>query len=340
MKVREIAELVGGEAEGDAEREIVSADAFDRAGPRDLAFWESRSGAAELPETAAGCVIAAPGAVAPGRTLIRARRPRNAFARALRTLRPEPPPRPGIHPAAAVSPAAKIAEGAAVGAHAVIESGAAVGRGTVIGPGVFLGDGAQVGEDCRLHAGARVYAGCRLGDRVVLHAGACIGADGFGLVFETDHYEKFPQIGGVEIGDDVEIGANSCIDRGALGDTRIGSGTKLDNLVHIGHNCQIGKHVVMAAQAGLSGGVTVEDYAVLGGQAGIGEGAHIGARAQLGGQGGLLPDKSLAKGGVYWGTPARPLREHLAAQARVNRLPKLQEQVKRLQARLDALEEK
>ena len=340
MKVRSIAELVGGKAEGDAERDITSAGALDRAGPGDLAFWESRSGAVELPRTAAGCVIVGLDAVAPGRTLIRARRPRNAFARALRALRPEPPPEPAIHESAAVSPAARIAQGVAVGAHAVIESGAAVGRGTVIGPGAFLGAGAQVGEDCRLHAGARVYAGCRLGNRVTLHAGAAVGADGFGLVFETDHYEKFPQIGAVEIGDDVEVGANSCIDRGALDDTRIGAGTKLDNLVHIGHNCQVGKHVVMAAQVGLSGGVTVEDYAVLGGQAGIGEGAHIGARAQLGGQGGLLPDKSLAKGGVYWGTPARPLREHLAAQARVNRLPKLQEQVKRLQARLDALEEK
>ena len=340
MKVRNIAELVGGKAEGDLDREMTSGRALDRAGPGDLAFWESRSGAAALPDTAAGCVIVGPDAVAPGRTLIRARRPRNAFARALRALRPEPPTAPGIHAGAAVSRAAKIAEGVAVGPHAVIESGAAVGRGTVIGPGAFLGAGAQVGEDCRLHAGARVSGGCRIGDRVVLHAGACIGADGFGLVFETDHYEKFPQIGAVVIGDDVEIGANSCVDRGALDDTRIGAGTKLDNLVHIGHNCQIGKHVVMAAQVGLSGGVTVEDYAVLGGQAGIGEGARIGARAQLGGQGGLLPDKTLAKDGVYWGTPARPLRERLAAQARVNRLPKLQEQVKRLRSRLDALEKK
>ncbi len=338
MKVRAIAQLVGGTAEGDLDREIASGHALDRAGPRDLAFWESRSGAADLPDTAAGCVIVAPGAAASGRTVIRAQRPRNAFARALRALRPETPAASGVHPGAVVHRAAKIAEGVAIGPHAVVERGVAIGRGAVIGPGVFLGKGVQVGENCRFHAGVRVYAGCRIGDRVVLHAGVSIGADGFGLVLEAGRYEKFPQIGSVEIGDDVEIGANSCVDRGALDDTRIGAGTKLDNLVHVGHNCQIGKHVVMAAQVGLSGGVTVEDYAVLGGQAGIGEGARIGAQVQLGGQGGLLPEKSLAQGGVYWGTPARPLREHLASQARVNRLPKLQEQVKRLQARVDELE--
>ncbi len=340
MKVWTIAELVGGEVEGDADCEIVSGHALDRAGPRDLAFWESRFGAVDLPYTAAGCVIVGPAAVAPGRTLIRARQPRNAFVRALRVLRPEPAAAPGIHAGAVVDHTSKIADGVSIGPYAVIESGVSIARGAVIGPGVFLGAGVQIGADCRFHAGARICAGCRIGDRVILHAGACIGADGFGLVFETDHYDKFPQIGAVEIGDDVEIGANSCVDRGALDDTRIGAGTKLDNLVHIGHNCQIGKHVVMAAQVGLSGGVIVEDYAILGGQAGIGEGAHIGPRVQLGGQGGLLPYKSLEKDGVYWGTPARPLRECLASQSRVNRLPKLQKRVKRLQERMDELEKK
>ncbi len=173
---------------------------------------------------------------------------------------------------------------------------------------------------------------------MTLHAGAVVGADGFGLVFETDHYEKFPQVGGVQIADDVEIGANSCVDRGALDDTRIGTGTKLDNLVHIGHNCQIGRHVVMAAQVGLSGGVIVGDYAVLGGQAGVGDRARIGARVQLGGQGGLLPDKTIGPGGAYWGTPAQPLRDQLRQQALVRRLPRLLDEIKKLKARVRELE--
>lgn len=338
MKARAIAELVGGELVGDGEREITSGHTLGNAGPSDLAFWDQGGRPGAFPATAAGCVLVGPDVAAPGRTLIRVNEPRNAFARALRDLTAGTSAAPGIHATAAIDFSAEIADDVSVGPHAVVEADVVVGLETVIGAGVFLGAGVQVGAGCHFHAGARVYAGCRLGDRVILHSGACIGADGFGLVFEKDHYEKFPQIGVVEIGNDVEIGANSCVDRGALDDTRIGSGTKLDNLVHIGHNCQIGKHVVMAAQVGLSGGVTVDDYAVLGGQAGIGEGAHIGAKVQLGGQGGLLPDKKLEDGGVFWGTPARPLREHLASQARVNRLPKLQEQIKRLQARVDELE--
>lgn len=338
MKVGAIAELVGGELVGDAGREITSGHTLGMAGPSDLAFWDHGGRESKLPATAAGCILVGADTIAPGRTLIRVNEPRNAFVRALKELTPETSAAPGIHATAVIDFSCEIADDVSVGPHAVVEADVIVGHETVIGAGVFLGTGVQIGEGCHFHAGARVYAGCRLGDRVILHSGACIGADGFGLIFENDHYEKFPQIGAVEIGDDVEIGASSCVDRGALDDTRIGSGTKLDNLVHIGHNCQIGKHVVMAAQVGLSGGVTVDDYAVMGGQAGIGEGAHVGAKVQLGGQGGLLPDKKLEDGGVFWGTPARPLREHLASQARVNRLPKLLEQIKRLEARVDELE--
>ncbi len=208
----------------------------------------------------------------------------------------------------------------------------------MVGPHAYVGSGAVLGRECRLHPGAKVHGNARLGDRVILHGGAVVGSDGFGLVLESDHYEGFPQVGGVEVGNDVEIGANSCVDRGALDDTRIGAGSKLDNLVHIGHNCQIGRHVVMAAQVGLSGSVVVEDYAVLGGQAGIGDRARIGRGAQLGGQVGLLPDKRLAPGEAYWGTPARPLREQLKSQANVNRLSRLFDEVKRLRQRVEELE--
>lgn len=338
MTAGEIATLVECELVGDPGLEIRSGHTLERAGTNQIAFWERRPGHNKLPATDAGCVIVDSGTAAAGRTLIVSAHPRKTFARALRELLEPDAPESGIDPSAWVDPSAEIGEGAWIGPLAVVEAGALIGDGTRIGPQSYVGAGATIGTECRLHPGARVHGNASLGNRVVLHAGAVVGADGFGLVFEGDHYEKFPQVGGVRIGDDVEIGANSCVDRGALDDTRIGSGTKLDNLVHVGHNCQIGRHVVMAAQVGLSGSVVVEDFAVLGGQAGIGDRARIGSGAQLGGQVGLLPDKSLAPGGAYWGTPARPLREQLKSQANVNRLPRLFEEIRLLRARVEELE--
>jgi UDP-3-O-[3-hydroxymyristoyl] glucosamine N-acyltransferase len=183
-----------------------------------------------------------------------------------------------------------------------------------------------------------LYPDVTVGARAVLHSGCVLGADGFGFVLSGERYEKFPQIGTVEIGDDVEIGAGSCVDRAALGVTAIGSGTKLDNLVHIGHNCRIGRHVVIAAQTGLSGGVVVEDYAVIGGQVGIGDKARIESRAVLGSGCGILTSKIVRGGQVVWGTPARPLKEHLEQLAAVSRLPKLREEIAELRRRLAALE--
>lgn len=339
MTAGDVAALVQGELVGDADIELDSGHTLEKAGETQLAFWERRPGTRELPPTRAGCVIVDIRTSAEGRTLIRTRNPRAAFAQALRTLAPQPRPVPGTDTTANVDASATIGSGVSIGPHVVVEAGAWVGADSILEAHAFVGEGAVLGNGCRLHPGAIVYGNARLGDRVTLHAGVVIGSDGFGLVFETDHYEKFPQVGGVEIGSDVEIGANSCVDRGALDNTRIGSGTKLDNLVHIGHNCQIGQHVVMAAQVGLSGGVIVEDYAVLGGQAGIGDRARIGARVQLGGQAGLLPDKAIGPGGAYWGTPARPLKEHLTRQALVNRLPRVLDEFKKLRDRVRQLEE-
>lgn len=338
MTAGEIAALVEGELVGDASLEVTSVQSLEKAGKSQLAFWERKRGGRDLPATNAGCVIVDRKTRGAGRTLIHSSHPRRAFAKAIRAVMAPASQQAGIDPSASVASCARIAEGVYIGPLAVIGAGASVGRGSVLGPHVYLGAGAVVGRDCRLHAAAKVHGNARLGDRTTLHAGAVVGADGFGFVFETDHYENFLQVGGVEIGDDVEIGANSCVDRGTLDATRIGSGTKLDNLVHVGHNCQIGRHVVMAAQVGLSGGVVVEDYAVLGGQAGIGERARVGAKVQLGGQSGLLPDKTLEAGGAFWGTPARPLREQLSRQALVNRLPRLRDEVSRLRRRIEELE--
>jgi UDP-3-O-[3-hydroxymyristoyl] glucosamine N-acyltransferase len=161
-----------------------------------------------------------------------------------------------------------------------------------------------------------------------------IGADGFGFILRDGAYENFPQVGRVEIGDDVEIGANSCVDRAALGITRIGSGTKLDNMVHIGHNCSIGRHVVIAAQTGLAGGVVIEDYAVIGGQVGIGDKARIESRAVLGSGAGVLTSKIVRGGQIFWGTPARPLKEHLEQLAVLARLPEIRKEWSELKQKL------
>lgn len=338
MTTAEIARLVQGELIGDPELEIVSGHALERAAEDQLAFWDRRPGERDMPPTQAGCVIADDRARSDDRAVIRVADPRRAFAKAMRALIGARRIVGSIDPSARVDPSAQLGDQVQVGQYAVIEAGVIIGSRSAIGPHAHVASGASLGIECRLEPGATVYGNARLGDRVVLYAGAVVGSDGFGLVMEGDHYEQFPQVGGVQIGDDVEIGANSCVDRGALDDTRIGDGTKLDNLVHIGHNCQVGRHVVMAAQVGLSGGVVVEDYAVLGGQAGIGDRARIGARVKLGGQAGLLPGKYLAPDMAYWGTPARPLREELGRQALVSRLPKLVEEISGLQRRVRELE--
>ena len=310
MTAGELASKLGAEIEGDAGRELTGAAALDAAGPLDLTF----AGASKLFQKArasAACIIAPPEyPAAPGQTVLRAAQPRALFAQALRWLYPGPAFRPGIHPTAVVLSA--VAAGAVeIGPHAAIGEECAIGPGTHIGAGVSIGNRVRLGANCRIFPRVTIYDGVRLGDRVTLHAGTVVGADGFGFALHGGRYEKFPQVGTVEIGDDVEIGANSCIDRAALGVTSIGSGSKLDNQVHIGHNCTIGRHVVIAAQTGLSGGVTVGDYAVIGGQVGIGDKARIEAHAVLGSGSGVLTSKIVRAGEVMWGTPARPLREYL-----------------------------
>jgi UDP-3-O-[3-hydroxymyristoyl] glucosamine N-acyltransferase len=233
---------------------------------------------------------------------------------------------------------ARVDAGAEIGPHAVVESGAGVAAGCRLGAGSFLGKGSSLGPGCIVYPNVTIYSGVTIGARAVLHSGCVIGADGFGFALADDHYEKFPQIGTVVIEDDVDIGANACIDRAALGVTHIGRGVKLDNMVHIGHNCRIGAHVVIAAQTGLSGGVVVEDYAVIGGQVGIGDKARIESRAVLGSGCGILTSKIVRGGQVVWGTPARPLKEHLTQLANVAKLPALRDEVAELKRRLEELE--
>ena len=257
-----------------------------------------------------------------GKPLLRAGQPRLAFARAAALLRP-PQPAAEIHATAVLAPGVEIGRGVSIGAHAVIDEGAAVGEATVIGSGAVIGAGVHIGSDCHIYPRVVIYSGVTLGNRVKVHAGAVLGADGFGYVRDraTGEYTQFPQQGTLVIEDDVEIGANTTIDRGALDETRIGRGTKLDNLIHIGHNCSIGSDVVIAAQTGISGSSAVGDGAILGGQVGMGDHAMVGPGVILGGQAGILPKKKLLGPGiVFWGTPAKPVRQYLKELAMLARL--------------------
>jgi UDP-3-O-[3-hydroxymyristoyl] glucosamine N-acyltransferase len=319
MRVSEIAEYLKAAWEGAGDLEISGVAPLESALLHEIAFVGSRKAAASAAASTAGCLLVTD-EFPPGRTLIRAADPRSALARVIGLLYPRSPLIPGVHPNAVVAAGAQIAPSAAIGPFTTIGDGVIIGERSSIGSNCSIGAGVHIGQDCLLHANVTIYDYVSIGNRAVLHSGCVLGADGFGFVRTGDRYEKFPQIGRVEIGDDVEIGANSCVDRAALGVTSIGDGTKLDNLVHIGHNCRIGRHVVIAAQTGLSGGVVVEDDAVIGGQVGIGDKARIESGAVLGSGCGILTSKIVRKGQVVWGTPARPLKQYLRQLAALARL--------------------
>jgi UDP-3-O-[3-hydroxymyristoyl] glucosamine N-acyltransferase len=330
LRVDEIARHLNAVLEGAGDLDIAGAAMLESAGPLEISFVGNRKAAAQADQSRAGCLLVTTEFPA-GRTLIRVNDPRGSFATVIGLLYPPPAVTPGNHPTAVIAPDAEIASTAAIGPLATIRSGALIGERTSIGAGCAIGAHVRLGADCLLHPHVTIYDNVTIGDRALLHSGCVLGADGFGFVRGPNGYQKFPQIGRVEIGDDVEIGANSCVDRAALGVTRIGDGAKLDNMVHIGHNCSIGKHVVIAAQTGLSGGVVVEDYAVIGGQVGIGDKARIESGAVLGSGCGILTSKIVRKGQVVWGTPARPLKEYLEQLANLARLPKLREEIAEMQ---------
>lgn len=336
MRVTEIAAELKAVWEGDGTLDITGVALLESAGPREIAFVGNRKAATGAHLSSAGCVLVTPD-FPQGRTLIRVADPRGACARVIQLLYPPPSVKPGVHATAVIAENAGIAKSATIGPRATIGRDTRIGERSSIGAGCVIGDGVKIGANCILHANVTIYDEVTIGDRAVLHSGVVLGADGFGFVRQGDHYEKFPQIGRVQIGNDVEIGANSCVDRAALGVTQIGDGAKLDNMVHIAHNCRIGRHVLIAAQTGLSGGVVVEDYAIIGGQVGIGDKARIESGAVLGSGCGILTSKIVRKGQVVWGTPARPLKEHLEQLANLARLPKLRQEVADLEKQLRAM---
>lgn len=328
--LQEISESVGARLIGDPHVEVSGVASIESATQDHLVFVDDEKHFAAALQSAAGAVIAGSfAASASGRPpLLISDHPKLAFARAARMLHTSSSPTGeavSLHEAATVHSSALLGPGVCVDARAVIGEDAQIQEATRIGAGCAIGAGVIIGRHCELYPNVTIYPGTTIGNRVIVHAGAVLGSDGFGYVREqkTGRYEKFPQVGRLVIEDDVEIGANATIDRGALDETRIRRGTKIDNLVHIGHNCQIGEDVVIAAQTGLSGSITIENGVILGGQVGIGEHARIEEGVMLGGQGGVLPNKVLrGKGIAFWGTPAQPLREYLKQLATLARLAK------------------
>jgi UDP-3-O-[3-hydroxymyristoyl] glucosamine N-acyltransferase len=309
------AEVDRGLAAQAADPVITGVSSIPAAGPGCLVFAEEEASFAAALASPAAAILVSSQVVIPsdGKPVLRVPQPRLAFARAAVLLRAEQP-YASIHATAVVAPGVQIAGDVSIGAHTSIEEGASIGAATIIGSGAVIGAGVRIGSHCRIYPRVVIYPGVALGDRVVIHAGAVLGADGFGYVRDqaSGEYTQFPQQGTLIIEDDVEVGANTTIDRGALQETRIARGAKLDNLIHIGHNVSIGRNVVIAAQTGISGSSVIGDGAILGGQVGMGDHALVGPGVILGGQAGILPKKKLLGAGiVFWGTPAKPVRQYL-----------------------------
>jgi UDP-3-O-[3-hydroxymyristoyl] glucosamine N-acyltransferase len=332
--MKELADFLGCTLEGDGAAQISGVASPTSARAEDLIYVDSPRHLDRAATSAAKCVAIAPGLPLPGKILLRAANPKLAFARAAGWLLPPVPVAQGVHPTALIAPSAQLAPGAAVGPYAVIEDGVRLGAGTEIGPFCFLGRGAQVGDGCRLYPRVTLYAGVRLANRVILHSGVVIGSDGFGYVAEGGKRWKFPQVGEVYVRDDVEIGANSTIDRGSLDRTEIGAGTKLDNLVHVAHNVSIGENTVIAAQTGISGSSVIGRSVAIGGQVGIADHCQVEEAAVVGAQAGIPSGKIVRSGQIVWGTPARPLDKFKKQFAWFSRLPELAERVKKLEERI------
>jgi UDP-3-O-[3-hydroxymyristoyl] glucosamine N-acyltransferase len=327
--LQSLAEQLGCRVVGDGAISVSGVASLHSASADSIVFVEDVKHLDTALHSPAGAVIAGEFAAnSNAKPLLIARQPRLAFARAARILYaadPVPKDNRGIHPSAVVPITARFGHNVMVAARAVIGDRSRIGDESTIGAASVIGDGVEIGRDCRIDSHVTIYAGTKIGDHVMVQAGAVLGSEGFGYVRDADtgRYEQFPQVGRLVIEDDVEIGANATIDRGALDETRIRRGTKIDNLVHVGHNVQIGQDVVIAAQTGLSGSAVIEDRVIIGGQVGIADHVRIEEGAIMGAQSGI-PTKKVIRGNgvVFWGTPARPIREYLRELAFLSRAAK------------------
>jgi len=324
MKLTELARKLKVDHVGDAEVNGVASVSSATSG--DLVYATSEHNLAEAVNSKAAAIIVGEFARAGShkKPLLLAKNPKLIFARAAALLEGDDRRLTGIHSSAVIAPEAQLGKNVFVGTLCVI-AGGTIGDGTIIGARSTIAPDVVIGKNCKIHANVTIRSGTTLGDNVEVQSGTVLGSDGFGYVRddETGRYEKFPQLGRLEIGDDVEIGANVTIDRGALDATVIGRGVKMDNMVHIGHNVTIGENVVIAAQTGISGSVVIEKNAIIAGQVGIADHVRIEEGVILGAQCGVPSNKVIrGKGVVFWGTPARPLREYLKELAMLARLAK------------------
>ena len=334
ITARDIAEIVGGKLSGNPDEIIAGVAGIKEAQPGDLTFVGSPKYFSALKSTRASVIILASNAkVESDRTLIRVDDPMAAFVKAVQRI--VPPPicfKPGVHPSAAISPTATLGKDVSIQPFVVIDDGAMIGARTVIGAGSYVGHESQVGADCIIYPRVTMRERTKLGDRVVLHGGVVLGADGFGYEFTGGKHEKIPQVGSVEIGDDVEIGANTTIDRARFGKTRIGKGTKIDNLVQIGHNCVIGEHCIICGLVGMAGSTIIGDHVTIAGQVGIAGHLTIGDKSIIMAQAGVTKD--VPPGSFMLGAPAVPHTKFKRVNAATQRLPELVEKLRELEQQL------
>lgn len=333
VTVRELATWVDGEWVGDGDQPIVHARPLADAEPGDITFVDDDRYLDDWHHSRASAAVVRPTVPVNGRPLIRVQDPLMAFASIMKRLRGlSAKVSSCIHPTACVHPSAVIGQEANIGPFVVVGEGTTIGPRAKLHAGVVVGANCRFGMDVTLFPRVVIYDDCILGDRVAVHAGSVIGADGFGYRPQGGRHVKVPQLGHVEIGDDVEIGANSCIDRGTFGATRIGFGTKIDNLVQIAHNVQIGKHNLLVSQVGIAGSCTTGEYVVMAGQAGVSDHLTIGDRTQVGAQSGIIKDVPADE--RLWGTPARHDKDTFRAILNVEKLPMLLKDVKRIKQHL------
>lgn len=312
---------------------------LEEAGPGQVAFLSNPRYVRLARETKASALIVREPLAGAACAFLLSPNPYDSFARALEVFHPPVRPAAGISPQACVDPGASIGKDVSIGPFAVVEKGAAVGDRTSLYAGVYVGTGAAVGDDCVLYPRVTLYEGVRVGNRAILHAGCVIGSDGFGFAPSSKGFRKIPQVGIVEVGDDVEIGANTTVDRAAMGVTRIGRGTKLDNLVQVGHNVAIGSDTVIAAQTGIAGSSRIGSRVMVGGQAGFAGHIEVGDGVMVGAQSGIAGSVDASETPAWSGTPAMPHRTWLRMSALLPKLPELFRRVRKLEERESVKEE-
>ena len=336
LSLKEIAALCDGTVVGDPEIRVHRVAPIREAQPGDITFIHNEKYVPYAKDTAASAIIVSPELSKLKRNLIVAKNPSLAFARAVGALMEEPPRRSvGVHPTAVVSPRATVGDNVAIGPYVIVEDGACIGNGVTLLAHCYVGPEVVIGDETVCHANTTLYRRVRIGKRCAIHANVSIGSSGFGWAPNGQTYERIPQVGTTIVGDDVSIGAGSVINRGALGDTTIGNGTKLDSLVMISHNVVIGENCLFVSQVGVSGTVRIGNHVTFGGQVGVAGHLEVGDNVQVAAQSGV--SRSLPANGVYFGSPARPIGHAKRTVAALQKLPELRDEIRNVQKRMSEI---